>query len=114
VGAGGRGRGHAVARAGRPADAAPRGIALHIRAHRGALNADAAAVDDSHLPEAALAGGVEVVAHHGGDLPGRKAVQVENVLDLEDDFLRRWLVLVDLVVVHRALRPQWNSFKNTT
>jgi hypothetical protein len=74
------------------------GIARHQRMagqerlDAGALHADAAAVDQPHLGEAAGVGGDQVLVDDGADVRGVERVEIEGVLDRELD--RLWSVRV--------------------
>src|SRR5437016_12784895 len=57
------------------------------RPHDPALDADAAAVDQPHLREAARVGGLEVLGDDGRNVARGKRVQVERVLDRDPDRL---------------------------
>ena len=55
--------------------------------HAGALDADAAAVDQPDLREPAGVGGDQVLVDDGADVLGAEGVQVEGVLDRQVDGL---------------------------
>jgi len=55
--------------------------------HVGALHADAAAVDEPNLAEAACLGLVQILVDDGADVLGPEGVQVERVLDRQVDGL---------------------------
>jgi hypothetical protein len=55
--------------------------------HVGALHADAAAVDQPNLAEAARVGLVQILVDDGADVLGPEGVQVERVLDRQVDGL---------------------------
>jgi hypothetical protein len=59
-----------------------------------ALHAASAAVDQAHLPQPPLRGGLQVGVHDVGDLGGSEAVQVEGVPDLDRDGLREGTVVL--------------------
>src|SRR6185503_18651808 len=62
------------------------------RRTRPPLGADALAVDDAHLAEAARRRLLKVLAHHRPDIARGERVEVEGVLDRQDDRLSLLLV----------------------
>ena len=58
-------------------------MAREERLDDGALHADAAAVDQPHLGEAARVGRDQVLVDDGGNVGGTERVQIEGILDRE-------------------------------